>query len=239
METKNFQFEIKGVSDDGIIEGYASTFGGKADSYGDIISEGAFRETLAKGGRNGNGVPLLWQHNFGEPLGKFVEMTENKKGLKVVAELAMEVQRAKEAHALAKKSVINSFSIGWDFIRDNEGKSVDGAYEINERTGNRHLKRVELWEVSLVTFPANVSASINKVKSIFRPGVSVREIEAGLHASGLSIKAAKFIISMMDKDKLSREGAALENSLLNIVEGALKRPNQLEEEFLKIAKTLK
>jgi uncharacterized protein len=97
-------FEIKSedITDKGRFSGYGSTFGGKPDSYGDIIVQGAFKETLERGGRNGNGIGMLWQHRSEEPIGVYESIVENSKGLKVEGQLALEVQRGKEAYILMK-----------------------------------------------------------------------------------------------------------------------------------------
>ncbi|MCK5606772.1 HK97 family phage prohead protease, partial [Candidatus Pacearchaeota archaeon] len=64
------EIDLKEDGDEaGVFTGYGSTFGGKPDSYGDIVVAGAFRNTLAKGGRNGNGVAMLWQHEMHNPIG--------------------------------------------------------------------------------------------------------------------------------------------------------------------------
>lgn len=239
MKIKNFEFEIKEVSEDGVIEGYASTFGGKPDSYGDIIAPGAFSETLLKNGRNGTGIPSLWQHDFTEPIGT-QELSENKKGLKTKTQLVMEVQRAREAHALAKAGAISAFSIGWDFIRDKNGKVVEDAYEVNEKNGTKILKRIELWEVSLVTFPANTNATITGVKHIFEQAETERHLEEGLREAGLSRSAAKFIIQYLDKDRLFRDGKekSLDNDFMSVVENSLKINNSLEDSLLKAVQNL-
>jgi len=240
MNTKTFQFNIKDVSEEGIIEGYASTFGGQPDSYGDVIQEGAFQATIEKGGANGRGLPLLWQHNPAEPLGKFTQMFENDKGLQVRAELALEVQKAREAHALAKKGIINAFSIGWDFARDSKGNIAEGAYEMIQGKKNiRLLKQVELWEVSLVTFPANNNATIGQVKDIFSEAKTERQLERSLKSIGISERGSKYIISMLDKKKFSWDGMTLDNELLGALGDTFRKPNDLENELLKLVSGLK
>lgn len=187
-------FEIAGLSDEGTITGYGSTFGGAADSYGDIIVRGAFQETIAKGGRNGNGIVMLWNHDAKEPIGKWHNVAENEKGLKMEGKLVMEVARAREAYALAKEKVVQGLSIGWDFIRDKDGRVEKDAVEIDERKRTRYLKRIELFEVSLVTFPANTRATITGTKGIECVN-SIRDLEMYLRDEGLSSSAAKTIIS--------------------------------------------
>lgn len=187
------------ISDKGIFQGYGSTFGGYPDSYGDIVVKGAFKETLDKGGRNGTGVCMLWQHNTDQPIGVYEEIEENRKGLKVVGQLAMEVQQGKEAYILMKMGALNGLSIGWDFLRDENNKIYEDAYEIVEtkESRKRYLKRLELWEISPATFPANRRATIVSVKDAIENAKNIRDFENALRDEGnLSNNAAKYIASM-------------------------------------------
>ena len=218
-------FEIKEVTDDGVIEGFGAAFGGPPDSYDDIILEGAFQETIAKGGRNGTGVPMLWQHNFMEPIGMWNELVEQKKGLKVRGEVVKEVQKGSEAHALAKKKVITGLSIGWDFIRDEKGRVAEGAVEWDDERGIRFLKRIELWEISPVVFPANTRAQITKVKQIIETE-NITDLEKVLCDSGLSKKDAQHIISICKKSLVdSRDDES--NELVEVLESLKKSNAQL------------
>lgn len=202
METKYIDcpFEIKAedVSDKGVFTGYGSTFGGKPDAYGDVIIEGAFSETLEKGGRNATGVAMLWQHQSNSPIGVWKQIEQNKKGLKVTGELILEVQQAKEAFALMKKGALKGLSIGWDFMRDSDGNILDDAYEINEKKRIRLLKRLELWEISPVTFPANTRATITNVKNIIQNAKNERELEEAFREElRVSNSTAKYLVSLV------------------------------------------
>jgi len=132
-ETKNIDipFEIKAdsIQNDGTFEGYASVFGGRADTYGDIITAGAFGETIKKGGRNKNGIAMLWYHDVKQPIGIWESIVQDEKGLKVIGQLNLDVQRAKEIHSLMRQGAIKGLSIGWDFMKDAKGKIVEGSYE--------------------------------------------------------------------------------------------------------------
>ena len=216
-------FDIKEVTDDGIIEGFGAAFGGPPDSYGDIILEGAFKETIAKGGRNGTGFPMLWQHNYNEPIGIWTELIEKSKGLKVRGEVIKEVQKGKEAHALAKKKVITGLSIGWDYLRDIDGKVAEGAVEWDDDRNIRFLKRLELWEISPVTFPANTRAQITKVKQIIDT-TNITDLEKVLCDSGLSKKDAQHIISIC-KNSLVDSREEKQSSELNEALSILRKGN--------------
>lgn len=145
-------FVVKAVDDaDGVLVGYASV-AGKKDLDNEIVEPGAFKRTVQ---HHKGRFPLLWQHDHGEPIGIIETAEEDEKGLKVRAKLALGVQRAKDAYALLKDGMINGLSIGFRVVKD----------EWDKKTGTRHLKEIDLWEVSVVTFPANPLARIASVKA--------------------------------------------------------------------------
>jgi hypothetical protein len=148
MEKKGFRFELKEVKEDGSFEGYASVFG-VADFYGDIVMAGAFAKTLDEQKQ----FPLLAFHDPSQPVG-ILEGEEDGIGLKIKGWLNLAVQRAKELHALLKQGAIKGLSIGFDAIKKEFDKEI------------RILKEIRLWEVSLVTFPANPMAQVTAVKNV-------------------------------------------------------------------------
>lgn len=187
MELKYIErpFDIKAVQDDGVFEGFGSIFG-NVDSYKEIVAPGAFAESLAGWKAAGKMPPVLWQHRSGEPLGPYLEMEEQPVGLWVKGRLLEEVQRAKEARALMKAKAVNGLSIGFVTRED----SYDRV------TGIRTLKKVDLWEVSVVTFPANPQAQISSVKSAIDAIQTLAEAEALLRdVGGLSKAQATALIS--------------------------------------------
>lgn len=193
-----FELKTEDISEDGTFKGWASTFGGPPDSYNDIIVYGAFTETLKKGGRNGNGIAMLYQHNSSQPIGVWTKLEELKKGLKVEGQLVMDVQVAKETHSLMKAGAIKGLSIGYDYARLPDGSRDPDAYEIVEKPKGRYvryLKKLELWEVSPVTFPANTRATITTVKQ-FERCKTPRELEDALREAGLSKSSALYIVSL-------------------------------------------
>lgn len=151
METKSFRFEIKEVSDAGVIEGYASVFN-NVDEGGDKIAPGAFMETIAAANQEGRKVKMLWQHNPDWPVGVWDVLEEDGNGLRVKGPLVLDVERAREAHALTKVGAIGGLSIGY--------RTVESRKEGNIRI----LEKLDLYEVSLVTFPMNRAAKITAVK---------------------------------------------------------------------------
>ena len=184
--------EIKDVGEDGTFTGLASTFGGKPDSYGDTIANGAFVDTIAKGGYGGNGIKMLWQHDRSKPIGVWTEMVETKRGLQVKGQLAINTSLGRDAYELLKIGAINAMSIGFDSVEAEDTKT------------GRLFKKVELYEISLVTFPANTGAKISAVKNYGYDDLKdiddVRTLEKFLCDAGFSNGAARKVISIC-KDK--------------------------------------
>lgn len=143
-------FKVKAVSDDGLFSGYGSVFG-VVDSYKEIVAPGAFKESL-----EGRMPSLLWQHRSGEPIGVYTSMKEDSIGLHVEGKLALKTSRGAEAYELLKMEALSGLSIGF-ITREDSYDKVSGL---------RTLKKVDLWEVSLVTFPANDAARVSSVKTI-------------------------------------------------------------------------
>jgi len=202
--------EIKSddVSDEGKFKGWGSTFGGKPDSYGDVVVKGAFKETLENGGRNGTGIAMLYQHNSYEPIGVWTVMEERDKGLWVEGELDLNVQRAKETHSLLRKGAMRGLSIGYDLPRNPDGSRDTDAVEYLEQPNGQYirlLKKINLWEVSPVTFPANIRATITSVKD-FEGCKTERDWERTLRELGLSKSAAQYIVKLI-KPSLRESGA--------------------------------
>lgn len=154
IETKEFEFKLDDISDDGAFEGYASTFG-NVDSYGDIVERGAFKKTIKE---SKGQVPILWQHDAYEPIGVSLEMEEDDNGLHTRGQLVLEVERAAAARALMKAKALKGLSIGYSAVKF--VINTDKQSEVR-----RHLKELKLWEYSPVTFPANTLATVGSVKS--------------------------------------------------------------------------
>ena len=180
MDYKSFDIEIKGIDQEGKFSGYASTFGNK-DLVGDIVQKGAFLNTLRKGADK---VLMLWQHDSDKIVGEFTKLHEDEKGLFFEGQLFIKnIQQATEAHFLMLKRLIKSVSIGFRI----EEKAFD-------QNNNRLLKEIDLIEISLVTFPANPEATIDRVKSI--EDMTEREFEKSLRdVVGLSKTQAKALMS--------------------------------------------
>lgn len=129
------------MRDGAVIEGYASRFG-LPDQGGDIVAPGAFGASLARLAARGDRVRMLWQHDPSKPIGVWEEVREDATGLFLRGRLLDGVALAQEAATLIAAGAIDGLSIGYRTIR--AGKDAQGR---------RVLREVELWEVSLVTFP--------------------------------------------------------------------------------------
>ena len=172
-------FKIKAVSEDGLFSGYGSVFG-VIDSYKEVVAPGAFSESLSQ-----RTPALLWQHRSGEPIGVYSALREVQTGLYVEGKLALKTARGAEAYELLKMGAISGLSIGFITRED----SYDRVTDV------RTLKKVDLWEVSLVTFPANDAARVSGVKSIDTIA-SLADAESYLRdAGGLSRREATAFVS--------------------------------------------
>lgn len=200
-ETRSFVFQVKATGDDGTVEGYGSVFGVK-DSYDDVIANGAFSKSLSEHKSAGTMPAMLWQHDSSEPIGIWTEMVEDSKGLKIKGKLALDTVRGKEAHALLKLGALNGLSIGF----------VSKQWAYDKETDIRTLLEVDLWEVSLVTFPANGRSRITNVKAADVAGVkTIRQAEKALRDAGFSDDAAKAFVAEVKRialDERDAHGAA-------------------------------
>jgi HK97 family phage prohead protease len=136
------------VTDGRLIEGYASLFG-KRDQGGDVVQKGAYAASLKALSGSGRRVKMLWQHDPQQPIGVWDEVREDGTGLFVKGRILTEVEKGREAAALLAAGAIDGLSIGYRTLRaEKDGK------------GQRLLSELELWEVSLVTFPMLAEARV-------------------------------------------------------------------------------
>lgn len=146
-----FAGALASIAPDGRFEGYAALFG-RVDLGRDLILPGAFAHSLAE--RGTGGVRLLFQHDPAEPIGTWTRLAEDSVGLYVQGQLTLDVARAREVLALMRAGAIDGLSIGF--------RAVEGRTD--PRTRVRRLSRIDLWEVSVVTFPMQPDARIATVK---------------------------------------------------------------------------
>ncbi len=159
-------------------EGYASVFGG-VDSYGDTIVKGAYLDTLKDRKRP---VIMLYGHNPGRPIGKWIDLEEDDKGLRVKGEMTPGNTEAENAYASAKHGALSGLSIGFRV-------PTGGSEETND---GRLLKKIDLIEISLVSMPADADAQIDStsIKSSIEASTSLKEIGTILRDAGQFSKSS-------------------------------------------------
>lgn len=190
------------IQEEGVIEGYASVFGG-IDSYGDTIEPTAYDNVISEGQK-----PLMfYQHDrWGVPIGKWEELSVDSKGLKVKGRLNLELKEAQDVYSALKFGSLDGMSIGFR-LRDR-----DYEYDDNDVC---HIKNIsELLEISIVNFPADKSARVMGVKADpedLEELKDIRDCERYLRDLGISKKMAQSIISVIKAKKNSMSDSAEEN----------------------------
>ena len=163
------------LASDGTVEGYASLFG-EVDQARDMVMPGAFTQTLKQRGLRK--IPMLFQHDPSEPVGVWLDLHEDFRGLWARGRLIPDVARARELLTLVQEGAIDGLSIGYRTVRG----------QIDPRTRIRKLYQVDLWEISIVTFPLLAGARVRAVKQAFpKPKLSLLRTRAEKEWRGLSI----------------------------------------------------
>lgn len=152
----SYPMDLKFLEEEGVFEGYASVFE-HLDDHGDRVLKGAFMTSLQEWWASGQAPKMLWQHDPTQPIGVWETLEEDGHGLRVKGRLLLDVQRGREAYTLMKAGVLDSLSIGYRVLEARPG----------QKSGERLLSKLELHEISLVTFPANDRAKITQVKQLF------------------------------------------------------------------------
>jgi len=190
--------EVKAESEPGTFSGYGAIFGNE-DLQGDVLRKGAFTETLSEWRDRGKFPPMLLQHGgmggFNAPspdsllpVGEWLDMREDGRGLPVKGRLfALGTERGQYIYEGLKAGSLDGLSIGYK-----TREKIDGT-----RAGepDRILTNVDLWEVSIVTFPANPKARISSVKALTSD--ERRELEDRLRDAGLSRSDAKTAVAIL------------------------------------------
>jgi len=171
--------EVKAL-DSGQFEGYGSTFG-NVDLGGDVVMKGAFSESLDEWRKQGEWPQMFWMHRPDQVPGKWLDMHEDDKGLKMKGEL-LPTTIGNDVKILMKARAVRALSIGF---------SLDDPKDFSFKDGVRLLHRINLWETSPVSMPMNPKARISAVKArLHEQGVSItdfkRELEQWLRTKGLS-----------------------------------------------------
>ena len=144
-------------ADAGTITGYFSTYDRIPDSYGDIVAPGAFTETIKKREESGHPFPLCWNHDLNMIIGKVDKIEDDEKGPLMTASF-FGTPLAQEKRELVKSGVVFQFSFAYDILEA-------GPTEIEEGVKAYELKKLDLFEVSIVPIPANPRAEMTEIKS--------------------------------------------------------------------------
>jgi len=167
---KLLRFDCKSLDASGVFTGYAARFN-SADLGRDLILPGAFAESIAQ--RGAGGVRMLFQHDPAEPIGVWLELREDTRGLFVRGRLISEIARAREVLSLMRAGAIDGLSIGF--------RTVEGR--THPKTGIRRLSKIDLWEISIVTFPMHPGARVAAFKRDQSLAATIRRAADFIHPS--------------------------------------------------------
>lgn len=174
QEHKFSEVKFEEFTDKGEFGGYASVFG-QVDQSGDIIQKGAFKNSLSV-----RGPKMLFQHDPSQPIGVWEEIREDEHGLRVRGRILTKTSKGAEVLELMREKILDGLSIGFRTTKA----------ERDERSGIRKLLEVDLWEISVVTFPMLMSATIDFVKGEW----TKRDVERVLRDAGMpNAMAVKFV----------------------------------------------
>ena len=181
-ERKFADVAIGAVGEDGTFTGYASLFG-KVDLAKDVVERGAFARALRE--RGAGGIRMLFQHDPAEPIGTWLDLREDERGLAVRGRLSPGVARAREVLDLMRSGALDGLSIGFRTVKARKDTA----------TGVRRIVEADLWEISVVTFPMLPGARVHAVKDMGRLP-SIREFERWLTRDAkLTRKEARTVIA--------------------------------------------
>lgn len=155
LSRRGIEKPLQALSSHGVFAGYASLFHSR-DQQGDIVMPGAFAASLKR--RAPEDVRMLFQHNPAEPVGTWLDIHETPRGLYVLGRLDRNVQRGRELLSLLESGGLDGLSIGFRTVLARPDKT----------TRSRRLHAVDLWEISLVTFPMLEGARVARVTSAQR-----------------------------------------------------------------------
>ena len=157
-KTKNFELKLK-ADDEGILEGYFSTYDETPDSYGDIIKPGAFTETIKNREESGHPFPLCFNHDFSAIIGAVDSVKDTEKGPFIKAHF-LDTQQAQDVRKMLQSGAIYQFSFAYDVLgaeKPTEEQQSKGIWNV--------LTKLDVFEISVVTVPANQNAVVTEVKS--------------------------------------------------------------------------
>lgn len=205
MKIKNASIKLKAGEADGLAEGqfeaYASVFG-NVDSYGDVVQPGAFADSLKEWADSGNLLPVLFGHNMSDPeynIGHVISAVEDEKGLRVTAQLDLETPKGLATYRLLKGRRISQMSFAYDVL--------DGAPGQKDGVDVYELRKLKLYEVSVVPIGANQETEILAVKAaadVLAGGVKEGRVLASKHIDSLR-SAHEAIGAVLDAAEVAKD----------------------------------
>jgi len=155
-KTKCFAL-VKSGDDAGTISGYFSTYDRIPDSYGDIVAPGAFTDTIKNRKESGHPFPLCWNHDLNQIIGAVDSIEDDDHGPHMTAHF-FDTPLAQEKRKLVQEGVVYQFSFAYDVLDA-------GPVELDEGVKAWELRKIDLFEVSVVPIPANPRAEVTDIKS--------------------------------------------------------------------------
>lgn len=180
MDYKTLLFEAKEVSSEGQIKGYGAVFN-NVDGGNDVIVADAFSGSIERMTSGGMKPKMLWQHDPAQPIGVWDTMKADERGLFMEGRIIADVAKGKETIALLKAGAVDGLSIGY--------KTLQASYKDTKEGRVREIKKADVWETSIVTFPMNEEARVTDVKQLQSP----REVEQLLRKQGVPGSFAKLV----------------------------------------------
>lgn len=197
-------FDVTADEDTGEVKGYFSTWTKTPDSYGDIVAKGAFTDTIAEINEAGGSIPFLWSHDaldINSFIGTAYDLGEDDHGAYFTAKYAAD-ETSQKARQLVKDGLVTKFSFAYDVL--------DSApVELEDGTKANELRKLKLYEVSLVMYPANPDTSVIAAKSGRRN--SSKDADALKEAIRL-IQGVLGELDDTDEDEQTDEDAAKANA---------------------------
>lgn len=177
MKTKNVTARIKSAGpDDGLEDGqftaYASVFG-NVDSYGDVVKKGAFTDTLKEWAEKDAPIPLLWGHDIFDMfnnIGHLEDAKEDDRGLLVKGQFDLDNPNGAQAYKLVKSKRVTDLSFAYDVLDE-------GSIEIEKGEKANELRKLKLYEVSVVPMGANSETEFVGVKAAL--AIMAKQADAG------------------------------------------------------------
>ena len=204
-------------------EGMASVFDTPIQAWTPtIIEKGAFKKTLKEKYANRavlDRVKILFNHNPDVPIGRPTLLEETPEGLRLRARIS-ETAAGKDSLTLMRDGVMDSLSIGFDPIKFTYQEHED------DKQMWRHIQEIRLWEVSVVTMPANPAALITDINSLDEESLdTIFESLAALPLGKIAEAHVGKVLSSKNKKLISDAVAALQ-ALIAAAEPPEKKDDQ-------------